>query len=96
MFVDGEYFDKVIATPQGPVRVLADIHVFGRHVVLDGFLFYPEEGERLEIGVSQVLSIKRKLSKEAKAEGFAEITTVYNRQGKGRNQRTIVHTRSLE
>ncbi len=95
MFIDGEYFDEVIVTEQGSVRVLADIHIFGSHVVLDGLLFFPEEGESLKIGVGRVLSIARSLCEQAKAEGFDELTTVYSRLGKGRNERIISHTRSL-
>lgn len=95
MFKDGSYFDKEFDTRLEPILVVADVHIFGDHLVLDELLFYPLEGERLPIGVKQAFEIFRMLRILAKEQGFSELTVGFHRTGAGRHGRTISFTRSL-
>jgi hypothetical protein len=95
-FVDDTYFDETVATAQGPVRIFPETHIFGTHLVLDEFLFFPlAQREPLSIGTAQVLAINRSLRGAAAAAGFTELTVVYHRIGSGRRGNTISHTRRL-
>ena len=97
IFVDDDFFDEVIDTLEGPVRVFAMTHIFGAHLVLEEVLLYPRDTpEPLRIGVGQALSIRRRLFQLAKEQGFAELTVFYHRVGPRRTGRTITHTRRLE
>ena len=82
--------------PQGPVRIIAETHIFGTHLVLDGFMFFPlAQSASLKIGVGQVLAIRRSIAAAARASGLTEITTGYHRIGSKRTGNTILHTRRL-
>ena len=73
------------------------MHIFGKHLVLDELIVYPDVGEeRLVMGVKQALWIVRQIRLKAKAEGFDELTVVYHRIGKPRPGRIITRTRRLE
>jgi hypothetical protein len=94
-FIDDAFFDETIQTPHGPVRVFAETHVFGPHLVLDEMLFFPlEQRERMKIGVNRVLAINRGIRVAAKEAGFTEITVSYHRLGRSGN--TIIHNRRLK
>ncbi|SNT24087.1 hypothetical protein SAMN05421770_10626 [Granulicella rosea] len=96
MFADGEDFDCVFDTDVGPVRVFAETHVLGSHLVLDEFLFFPEsDQDRLVLGVRQTLEILRLIRVQAKEAGFEALTVSYHRVGKKRRGNIIVLTRSL-
>jgi hypothetical protein len=61
----------VFETPAGPVGIFAEVHIFGKRLVLDELLFYPaDDQDRLVIGVEQVLSIKRELQRMAAQAGL--------------------------
>jgi len=61
MFLDGKDYEEIFPTPQGPIQVMAEAHIFGTHLVLDSLLFFPEDQELLDIGVRQTLAILRSI-----------------------------------
>lgn len=96
LLTDGDYYSLDFDTPLGPISVLAEIHIFGQHVVFDELLIYPRDSEgSLRIGVANVLEIVRQLRNSAAEQGFAELTAVFHRVGPGRHGRTITVTRRL-
>ena len=96
MYVDGSDFEQIFPTPQGPIQVLAEVHILGLHLVLDELLIFPENKPRLEIGVRQSLAIVRKLRVAAKDQGFAEMTVTYHRVGKPQCGQSVARTRRLQ
>ncbi len=96
MFEDGKDFEEIFETDQGSVRVFAEVHVTGSHLLLNEPLFYPDNGEDvLQLGVRQVLDIFRAIRSLARDSGFEKLTTTYHRVGGGHDGRIIRRTRSL-
>ena len=96
MFVDGLPFARIFETPQGLVELFADVHIFGKHLVLDELMVYPADGrERLFLGVKLTLSIFRQVRLDAAAQDFEELTVVSHRTGKKRLGPIMIRTRRL-
>jgi hypothetical protein len=95
MYVDGSDYESLFQTPSGLIQVLAEVHIFGPHLVLDELLFYPLDQESLAIGVRQTLAILKALRTRAKEQGFTEMTVTYHRTGKRRPAPTVARSRRL-
>ncbi len=70
MLTDGDGFERVYETAEGPVLVLALVAVRGEEVILRGLTFYPLTSAEMRIGVGEVLRIFREVSEEARLDGF--------------------------
>ena len=97
MFADGSPYVRIYATPQGPIEVFADVHIFGKHLVLDEIMVYPANTpERLSIGARITFFIFRQIRVQAATEDFDELTVVFHRTGKKRIGPIMTFTRRLK
>jgi hypothetical protein len=95
MFEDGKDFDAIFETKAGLVRVYADVHVAGSHLVLDELMVFPRDRPYLKVGVPEALEIASAIRVLARDSGFEKLTVIYHRIGGKHDGRTIVRTRTL-
>lgn len=70
-FTDHSFFDETLDTPSGPIRIFAETYIFGKHLVLDSFLFFPgRQIEAMPIGVAEALLVQCTPRRWAHEAGF--------------------------
>ena len=79
IFDDGKEIEYTFTTPSGKVATLAMVHIDGSTLELSGVLVYPFYGNRLNIGLRNMLAITRTIQELAKLEGFMRLLVVANR-----------------
>lgn len=58
-FIDGEEIEYTFTTSKGAVDTLAVVHIEGSTLELRDVLVYPHHGDRLDVGLKDVLAIAR-------------------------------------
>jgi hypothetical protein len=72
MGFEDDYLIKEFETAKGIIEVLAEIKIEGDVLHLE-VAIYPQEGEKLEVGIREILKIRREFTREAREAGFREL-----------------------
>lgn len=95
-FIDGEYFEDEIVTPEGPLAVCAEVRIEGSHLTLNEILVFGiGVSGSMPAGTRLVRLLFRRIRTLAFEAGFSTLTVVYHRVGKQRLGDTITRTRKL-
>jgi hypothetical protein len=76
----GDVIDEVVQTPQGPFRIVADVVVEGTTVIIkDVQVYAAETGDRLNVGVGNMLKSIRPLMETLKNAGYTGLRILGDR-----------------
>ena len=76
----GDVIDEVVQTPQGPVRIVADVVVEGTNVIIkDVQVYAAETGDRLNVGVGNMLKAIKPLMENLKDAGYTTLRILGDR-----------------
>jgi RHS repeat-associated protein len=80
VYKTGDIIDEVVQTPQGPVRIVADVVVEGTNIIIkDVQVYAAESGDRLNVGVGNMLKAIRPLMENLKDAGYTTLRILGDR-----------------
>jgi RHS repeat-associated protein len=80
LYKTGDIIDEVVQTPQGPVRIVADVVVEGTNVIIkDVQVYAADSGERLNVGIRNMLGAIRPLMDGLKDAGYTTLRILGDR-----------------
>lgn len=85
-----ESYQRFFDLSTGRVGVMADIHVEGDLIELRDLILYPIGVEKLEIGVRQLLFMRRQIEIDIRGMGYARLRITADRIS-GANPSRAVH-----
>jgi len=96
LYRTGEIIEEVVQTPQGPVKIVGEAVVEGTQLTIKNIsVFSAETGERLNVGVGNMLKAIRPLFEELKAAGYTTVRIVGDRVSGANPGRAVDITKTL-
>jgi hypothetical protein len=74
-----ESYQRFFDLPTGRVGLMADIHAEGDLIELRDLILYPIGVETLELGVRQLLFIRRQIESDVRSMGYARLRITADR-----------------
>jgi hypothetical protein len=85
-----ESYQRFFDLPTGRIGAMADIHVEGDLIELRDLILYPIGVEKLEIGVRQLLFVRRQIEIDVRGMGYVRLRITADRIS-GANPGRAVH-----
>jgi hypothetical protein len=80
LYETGDVIDEVVQTAQGPVRIVGDVVVEGTQITIKDIQVYATDtGERLNVGVGDMLKAVRPLIDGLKDAGYTALRILGDR-----------------
>jgi hypothetical protein len=84
-----ESYQRFFDLPMGRVGAMADIHVEGDLIELRDLILYPIGVEKLEIGVRQLLLVRRQIEIDVRRMGYVRLRITADRISGASSGRTV-------
>jgi len=96
LYKTGDIIEEVVQTPQGPVKIVGEAVVEGTQLTIKNIsVFSAETGERLNVGVGNMLKAVRPLFDGLKEAGYSAVRIVGDRVSGANPGRAVDITKTL-